>query len=464
MATITIPKTNEIVKELTFYSEVKNDYTFQRERIKCFIEHPGNTLEIPRAYAEKKTNKNFSIDLPDNTRHIDVEFKGNLRKYQIETIDKTLDHFKTSTRGGIWSLSTGLGKTTCALYLLAKIKRRALIIVHKNVLLEQWKERIKQFLPNARVGIIQGQNLEIDGKDITLGMVQTLSIYDYSPGTFDSIGLVICDEVHMICCQTFSKVLFKVGGLYRLGLSATPIRKDGFEKIIYAHMGDIIVNISSTLMKPEIRFYIAPSNDVKINLNAMGKVNLSELITNISDVDSRNAFIIGLIVDVLQQNPRRKVLVFSDRVVQCERLDQIFKANSKSIKVDEEQPQNIVSDTFIGKKKKSQLDVALKANVIFATYSMCKEGFDCPELDTLVFASPKSDVVQAVGRILRQKNEYIPVVIDIVDKKGPLEAQYYTRRRYYQSKEYDIYVNNEYLNYQVKTQEDIPIVKKFAFR
>ena len=303
---------------------------------------------------------------------------------------------------------------------------KTIIIVHKQVLLDQWKERIEQFIPSAKVGLIQGPTIDVEGKDIVLAMVQSLTRKEYPRGLFACFGMMIVDELHCICSQTFSEALFMIQTRYRLGLSATPKRKDGFDKVFLYHMGPTIVELHSNLIEPEIKFFFSPVlKGIEVVNNNFGKVNLPKLITDIANNEERNDYIITIIKEVMKED--RKMLVFSDRLKQCKTLNFLFKR----VITDK------TCDTFIGEKKKEELKKALEADVIFATYGICKEGFDCPSLDTLLFATPKSDVIQAVGRILRRKNKFHPVVIDIVDKQfGTLKGQYYKRKQYYNKKQY----------------------------
>ena len=112
--------------------------------------------------------------------------------------------------GGLLEIHTGAGKTVMGLNIISQLKKKTLIIVHKEFLLRQWIERIEQFLPNAKVGKIQGEVIDIENKDIVIGMLQSLSMKDYPKSIFDSFGLSVYDECHHIGAEVFSRVLFKV--------------------------------------------------------------------------------------------------------------------------------------------------------------------------------------------------------------------------------------------------------------
>ena len=142
-------------------------------------------------------------------------------------------------------LFCGFGKTVLALKVIAELKKKTLVIVHKSFLMDQWQERIKQFLPTARVGIIQGETIDTEDKDIVLGMLQSISMKEYPHSLFQEFGLTILDEVHHLSAEVFSRALFKIVTQYMLGLSATMKRKDGLTHVFKMFLGDVIYSKKS---------------------------------------------------------------------------------------------------------------------------------------------------------------------------------------------------------------------------
>ena len=194
-------------------------------------------IYLPRYYGIE----NFG--LPNEVRihkgkSINTNFTGNLFDYQENIVNKYLNHVKD--RGGLLDVDPGKGKTVMALYILSKLKVKTLVIVHKTFLLNQWIERINQFLPEAKVGKIQGPTIDIDNKDIVIGMLQSLSTKDYSSDQFDDFGLSIYDEVHHLSAEVFSKCMMKIMTNYTLGLSGTMQRKDGLSKVFKMFFGEIV--------------------------------------------------------------------------------------------------------------------------------------------------------------------------------------------------------------------------------
>ena len=151
------------------------------------------------------------------------EFAGAIRPAQQPVVDSFL---KPEPHDGIISLQTGGGKTVCALYIASQLRVPAIVLVNSTFLRDQWIDRIKAFLPNARIGTVQGETMDIEDKDVVVGMLQTISMKELPASTFASIGLVIVDECHHIASEAFSQAIPKLTSKYMLGLSATPERKD----------------------------------------------------------------------------------------------------------------------------------------------------------------------------------------------------------------------------------------------
>ena len=163
---------------------------------------------------------------------MNLVFHGQLRDNQTTPVNTYLQSVQTPQGGcGLLDLPCGFGKTSLSLYILSKLRKKTLVLVHKEFLFNQWIERIQQFLPDARIGKIQGPVIDIENKDIVLGMIQSISMKEYDPEVFSSFGLTIIDEVHHISSEVFSNTLFKLVTKYMLGLSATPKRKDGLSKV-----------------------------------------------------------------------------------------------------------------------------------------------------------------------------------------------------------------------------------------
>jgi len=352
---------------------------------------------------------------------IALTFEGTLRDIQEQTIEATLKAFKEHG-GGIVSLDTGLGKTVVALKLISLMGVKSLVIVHAEFLLEQWAERIKQYLPGARIGIIRQDRCEVENVDICIGMIQTIIKREYSKDFFSSFGALYADESHHVSSKTFSSLFFKIQTKYMVGLSATPERKDGLSKVMYWFFGPQIITIRRETDIPSVRFVFTDVSNFEEKFNRLGKINNPMMITDLTIKKDRNVLLISTINQYLLQN--RKILVLTDRRDHCNLLLSLLPEG--------------VAGVYLGGMKTQDRKITTECKVIIGTYQASGEGFDVPELDTLILATPKSDVQQAVGRILRQKNKNEPLIIDIVDSFSIFKGQYYKRRKFYKSAEIKI--------------------------
>ena len=204
-----------------------------------FYENKSCGLVIPRGFAARAyqicQEHGELVNVIDNRLIfgvVEFNFQGSLKPFQTVAVKDMLLH-----DSGVLSSGTGSGKTVMALYLIAERKQPTLIIVHTKELLNQWIDRIEQFLgiPADEVGIIGAGKFTL-GDRITVGMVQTLcKRVDEVKGLF---GHVIVDECHRCPSKTFSDVVTSFDAKYLLGLSATAYRRDGLGRVIYLYLGD----------------------------------------------------------------------------------------------------------------------------------------------------------------------------------------------------------------------------------
>jgi superfamily II DNA or RNA helicase len=371
--------------------------------------------------------KEVKISEGENTN---ISFEGTLRDYQVPVAAKFLDHVKLGG-GGLLELPCGWGKTGTALYLCAQLKKKTLVIVHKEFLMNQWIERIQQFIPSAKVGKLQGQVIDIDGKDIVIAMLQSLSMKDYPSSLFDSFGLTIIDEVHHISSEVFSCALFKLVTKYMLGLSATMNRKDGTTKVFKMFLGEVVYKVERS--KDEevvVRGITYKTNDEeynKLELDFRGQTASSTMLSKICNYNRRSEFIIKVLKDMLLENPKQQImLIASYRNI----LDYMYEAINHH---------NICTvGYYVGGMKEAALKKSESKQVVLATFSMAAEGLDIKTLTTLFMITPMTNIEQAVGRILRQKHEFPAVVVDIIDTHDNFQRQWVKRKSFYKKNNYKI--------------------------
>ena len=356
-----------------------------------------------------------------NSLSIDTPFKGKLKSEtkQPEAVKAVIESLD-SCGGAILCLPTGYGKTSSALYVISQMKVKTLVIVHKEFLMSQWKERIEQFLPSANIGIIQANKIEIQGKDIVIGMLQSLSMKDYPPETFNSFGMIVVDEAHHICTKTFSCALMNYCPKYTLGLSATIERKDGLTKVIKWFLGPIAYSIERETKETYVNMVNFKCEKFYEDMPVMtgGKVCVPQVINILVDIPERNDLILELIKKYNEEG--RRIIVLTDRRNHCELLQKRCSEFT-------------TSGLYIGGMSQAKLKESEECKVICATYSLAQEGLDIPVLDTCVLATPKTDVVQATGRVMRETpgKQFSPLIVDIVDMWGVLIAQSKKRKKFY---------------------------------
>lgn len=382
-------------------------------------------IVFPRYYAKK--NINSYNEESQGFEGIQLQFTGNLREYQTKGVQSILDSYKENN-GAMLCFGCGLGKTVVATYMIHTMKMKTAVIVHKTFLMNQWKDRIEAFLPGARVGIVQGDTIDVNNKDVILIMLQTLSMKDIDASVFDGVGQLIVDECHHIAAKVFSRGMFKIPVKYTLGLSATPNRKDGLGYVLEWFLGPIVMSMDS-IYQAQVLVRAYEFSDIDYGeevYNRSNKICLPTMITNVTELDDRNIKIVTILSEILDSDETRKILLLSERRGHLKDLQQRLSA------------QNIEASLYIGGMKEDKLKEAEKARVILSTYSMTSEGFDCPSLNTLVLASSKTDIEQSVGRILRKEHEITPLIVDIIDKFSLFAVQGYQRKYYYKNRNYKV--------------------------
>lgn len=448
----TIFKTNYNAKELT---QIRNDmnvkpYSPHSAAIEYPIYRESSTkIYLPRYYGlehfgefENKLSKGVSID---------IKFEGVLFDYQNNIIDKYIEHVGDSG-GGLLDVEPGKGKTVMALNIISKLKRKTLVIVHKTFLMNQWTERIQTFLPTAKIGRIQADIIDIEGKDIVLGMLQSLSNKDYPPELWDEFGLCVFDECHHLSAEVFSNIMIQVVTNYNLGLSGTMTRKDGLTKVFKYFIGPVVhkekTDLTAKVIVKSVYFqHDTLFDDVKTDFR--GNPLYSTMITKLN-CPSRNALILRILDYELKQNPNQQVMILAHTKQLIQDLYEGIKLFETSI------------GYYVGGMKEAALKESESKKIILATYAMASEGLDIKTLTTLIMATPKSDVCQSVGRILRSKHSS-PLVIDIIDPHSVFKNQYKKRCAYYTSKNYKLFTYktvDDYLNLREKAEREIKCLIK----
>jgi superfamily II DNA or RNA helicase len=406
-----------------------NSFYVYRESTKKFY--------LPRFYGIDR------YGLPDKNEigegdDIDVVFPRQLRDYQEKIVKVYTDHVDTpicvgnkiNGGGGILEVYCGSGKTVMGLNLISLLKKKTLIIVHKEFLMNQWIERIEEFLPGARIGKIQGKTFDIEEKDIVIGMLQSLYDKDFGANAFSSFGLTIIDEVHRIGSEQFSKTLCKITTPYMLGISATVDRKDKLTKVLYMFIGNKIYTANrkddSLVSVRSINYVSNDSEFNQVEYDFRGNPKYSTMITKLCAYGPRSDFIIQVIDDLLKEDVTKQIMILGhNRSLLKYLYEGITHRNIGTI------------GYYVGGMKQKDLQETETKQIVLATYAMASEALDIKTLSTLVMVTPKTDITQSVGRILREKHSN-PVVVDITDSHDLFQKQWVKRRRFYKKCNYRI--------------------------
>jgi superfamily II DNA or RNA helicase len=462
------PQSIAVIQErLTLKPRVPAAFKTEEDKDKVIQmwEDGGSFLGVPRSWFIQNSKQVHAIeDMTEIGQQIHLTYSGrNDGPYaeQLEAIEEmkesltytpslvgadrpfVLDAWKKS---GIIKAAPAWGKTSFGCRLIALLGRKTLVVVHRDFLLDQWKKRIEQFLPGARVGIIKGDKWDTEDKDIVIGMVETLCNHEVPAEVADEFGVVIFDEVHRVGAMTWSKVPAKFRARFRFGLSAKVRRADGCENVFYDHIGPIIYTAKTEPPKPTIRIlktgWTKPSK-------MSDTVEFPTILNVLAASRRRNTVIATEILNAVQAKTGRKVIVLSERRKQLEILRDL---------VDSKELDGVTTSFYWPEMKEEEKRAAERCRILFATFQLLEEAFDLSALDVLVLASPKSDVDQSIGRSRRYcepeetkcaffcpwkagkcKGKPELVVIDPTDDEPKCKEKEKWRRAYYKENEMKIF-------------------------
>ncbi len=324
---------------------------------------------------------------------------------------------------------TGFGKTFCMTEVIARIGRKTLVIVPKEDLKNEWVHAGIELLglSPARIGLIQGDEIRVEGCPIVIAMIQSVcKLGRYPASVFQDFGLAIWDESHLASAAKFQRSAYVIPAKLRVGVSATAgKRKDGRDVVFDSHVGPVLVQTEVSYVTPNVLRVTSPW---RLPRDRWGKPVRHEptrdahVIRMIANSEPRNRLIARFVARSLERG--RQVIVFSGLRNHLDRLYDYIRA----AKVE-------ASDIayYVGGMTESQREKAKLCRVLLATYKMAEYGTNIPSLDTAVLATPRADVEQIVGRIRRKlDSKKQPLVLDIVDETSGLYSRYWgARQRWY---------------------------------
>lgn len=353
---------------------------------------------------------------------LEVTFAGKLRPDQQSAVAEMLSHDI-----GVLCAPTAFGKTVAAAAMIASRGVNTLVLVHRTELLKQWQERLRAFLclDKSAIGTIGGGKARHTGK-IDIAVMQSLSRQGEVNPLVESYGHVIVDECHHVGAVSFDAILKRTKAKYVLGLTATPIRRDGQQPIIFMQCGPIRHMAAKPAGAPH-DLEVAPYS-LHACIDLPLEAGIQDVFRHLANDQGRTAAIAGEIGRTFSQG--RKVLVLTERT---DHLDAISAALAGKI------PELFVLHGRMSRKQRATLieqleDLPSEApRVLLATGKLVGEGFDHPPLDTLVLAMPvswKGTLQQYAGRLHREHANKTDVrIIDFVDTGHPALLRMWDKRR-----------------------------------
>ena len=365
----------------------------------------NDEIYLPFYYAINELN----FDRPErkNFPSMNVKFEGVLRDEQVIVKKEALE--KLTNKGSvILSLHTGFGKTILAINLACNIKLKTLVIVNKIVLVKQWEESILKFCPTA---LVQKLSPKSKIKESDFYIMNAMNIEKMGRKFFQNIGLVICDEAHLLVAETLSRSLQYLTPRYLIGLSATPYRLDGLNKLLDLYFGED--KIIRDMNREHIIYRVNTGLEIEMELvESTGKVNWGAVLKSQSENEERNE----LIVKIIREFKDRNFLVLCKRVEQATYLYNKLKEFGEDV------------DNLIGSKQEFDIN----CRVLVGIHQKVGTGFDWAKADALLLATDlDAYFIQSLGRVFRRRNT-IPIVFDLVDKNFILLKHFKNRSEVYE--------------------------------
>jgi superfamily II DNA or RNA helicase len=335
----------------------------------------------------------------------DFKFVGELLPRQKDVRDEIVEIINR-TPSVVLSLHTGFGKTVMAIYLSSKINLRTVILCHRKVIIEQWVESINKYIPSATVCVLgekitkkEAKTRTFDESNCDFLICNVINVPNKTRDYYSSFGLVIVDEIHTVCTNAFSKCLNYFFPEYLIGLSATPFRTDGMDRIIELYCGPEIV--FRKLYKPFNVYKLSTNFKPTSQLTISGTLDWNSVLEDQAINTSRN----NLIVNICRYFINRNILVLVKRKEHAAVLRNILASKGEDV------------DVFTGDSKECNYS----CRVLVATYSKGGTGFDHPKLDLLIGAADVlENFMQYIGRIFR-RDDVSAIYIDLIDEMATIK-------------------------------------------
>lgn len=524
---------NAVIVDLTLAPVVKKGFGAQGEPIIMYRRNskflflpmsygfrryglPGSSTIVCKDKIAETLEFNPGITLTPKQTHVCNLFMEHVTKSYIDIgeLDEKNNETKITGRlqlydGAVIGLPCGAGKTVVVIKLISLLRVPTIVVLTKEALITQWKERLEEYLPGARIGIVQGNKVDAKDKDVVLCSLQTV----FKPHKFPTelrkrYGMVVFDEAHRMVSQKYSAVVFQLTAPIRLAVTAS--LDSELHRVLDLAVGPTLFNEKRTgegdnLIVRAVNFHSTDADFLNIEMNSSGVMNYSGMLTKLTKFEPRIDFLCNLILGIIKEFPESAEVqqalaavplapyvpkkkkenksssladIFANAPLpkksRKRKKDQaeksapyvkpkypgihqviVFSVETELLEILFERlsKQNVSVGMFIGQMDAKDLDASAARQVILATFSMASEGLDIHTLSGLVFAMPRSTIEQPIGRILRSKFRQ-KIVYDVIDDHALFRSQFRKRCIFYKSCKYPIVNANDSTNSKKRKREN----------
>lgn len=433
---LTPEQTRKLRTALTVKPQVAAAYAAGIEPFPVYYESPSRWY-VPRFWGYEHCGQpDGDARQPGLPLRDELQFNKTLRPEQLPIVNA----FKEGDYNGLICVPCGYGKTFMAIWLACQLRKRFLIVVHQEFLMEQWRKELEGSIPGIRVGKLQGPKAQLSADyDCCICMLQTVASRDWPTDAFSGFGFAVFDECHHLGAEYFSRALMSIQTKHMLGLSATPDRMDGLDNVFLWYLGPVRYQIKvreadDSVEVKVLRFTSEDPAYADIPMDVRGEVSRPRLCNQLAEYTPRTKAICDELEPLLREG--RKLLILSDRIRHLEEFEREFQ---------ERHIPNLSWGMYIGGQTTAQREDSASKQVILSTFTMSAEGMNIPALNTVLLATPKSRIEQAVGRIFRQKKHertFHPIIMDVLDSHDIYYPQFKKRVQFYEQCGYKLMIKN----------------------
>jgi superfamily II DNA or RNA helicase len=416
---------------------------------------PRGTLHDIKKLVSKAGGKVSITDRRPTPATADLSFIGTLSATQSAAVDAMMGHEE-----GVLVAPPGSGKTVMACAAIAQRGVSTLILVHRKQLLDQWSDRLQTFLGLSKNEIHILGKARYPDAPVALGMFPTLARSEFPEALLAKYGHVIIDECHHVPAASFEAAMKRCTARYILGLTATPNRKDGLQKILFLQCGPIRHRIDLDHSEEQSRTVFVREFSLRLPAGK-DRLPIHQIWEHLIQSRDRNSAIASDVTSAFEK--QRFCALLSDRKEHLNVLESLLRERLPEdavFRMDGSTPRKQREEALNHLRFKAAQGLPF---VLLATASLLGEGFDMPELDTLFLAMPisfKGRLIQYAGRLHRISEKKKSVQIyDYAEPDHPLTAQMYRKRSVaYREMGYSIQIIGSDLMDEFETQMNASIL------